>query len=77
MIHCRSPVDACMVPAMVGSARLSTVRSRLTTSTLTEIAAIAHQRRAESFMRVTTFRVFLLNESYSHKIDTLNWQRQA
>ena len=66
-----------MVPAMVGSARLSTVRSRLTTSTLTEIAAIAHQRRAGSFMRVTTFRVFLLNESYSHKIDTLNWQRQA
>ena len=57
MIHCRSAVDACMVPAMVGSARLSTVRSRLTTSTLTEIAAIAHQRRVESFMRVTTFRM--------------------
>ena len=55
--HCRSLVEACRSRASVGSARLSTVRSRPTTTTLAAMAMSAHQRReSEPDTTVTSFR---------------------
>ncbi len=55
--HCRSLVEACRSVAMVGRARLSTVRSSPTTSTLAAIATSAHHLRAEvSAMTLTSLR---------------------
>src|SRR6266581_9433951 len=57
MNHCSSPVDACRSPASVGSARLRTVRSSPTTSTLSASAPSAHHRRFSGLlvMVVTLF----------------------
>ena len=56
-IHCRSLVEACRSVAIVGRARLSTVRSSPTTSTLAAIATSAHHLRAElSAMTLTSLR---------------------
>ena len=58
VIHCRSLVEACRSTAIVGSARVRTVRSRPTTSTLAAIATSAHHFRAERFaMTLTPFRL--------------------
>src|SRR6266567_4324703 len=67
MNHCRSPVDACRAPASVGSARLRTVRSSPTTSTLSASAPSAHQRRFSGLpiMAVTFFLYSLLVERYT------------
>src|SRR6266567_4358980 len=67
MNHCRSPVDACRAPASVGSARLRTVRSSPTTSTLSASAPSAHQRRFSKLpiMAVTFFLYSLLVERYT------------
>ena len=56
-IHCRSLLEACRSVAIVGRARLSTVRSSPTTSTLAAIATSAHHLRAEvSAMTLTSLR---------------------
>ena len=56
-IHCRSLEEACRSVAMVGRARLRTVRSSPTTSTLAAIAISAHHLRAEvSAMTFTSLR---------------------
>src|SRR5215472_7882658 len=56
-IHCRSLLEACRSVAIVGSARLSTVRSSPTTSTLAAIATSAHHLRVElSVMTVASLR---------------------
>src|SRR5216683_8137082 len=76
-IHCRSLVEACRSVAIVGSARLSTVRSSPTTSTLAAIATSAHHLRAEfSAMTFTPLRELHPFESNYQKYSSLTWQCQ-
>ena len=71
-IHCRSLVEACRSVAIVGSARLSTVRSSPTTSTLAAIAISAHHLRAGfSAMTLTSFRQLHFFESHCQKYATV------
>src|SRR6516165_877336 len=73
-IHCRSEKEACREVAIVGRARLSTVRSSPTTSTLAAIAISAHHLRAGlSAMTVTSLRQQQLNESYCQKYVSAIW----
>ena len=73
-IHCRSPAEACRSVAMVGRARLRTVRSSPTTSTLAAIAISAHHLRAElSTMTFTSIRWQHLNESHYQKCASSIW----
>src|ERR1700730_2395314 len=76
-IHCRSLAEACRSVAIVGSARLSTVRSSPTTSTLAAIATSAHHLRAEfSAMTFTPLRELHPFESHCQKYVSPIWQCQ-
>src|ERR1700736_5170980 len=75
--HCRSLEEACRSVAMVGRARLSTVRSSPTTSTLAAIAISAHHLRAGlSVMTLTPLRQWQLNESHYQKYVSVIWKCQ-
>src|SRR5215469_15795689 len=73
-IHCRSLLEACRSVAIVGNARLSTVRSSPTTSTLAAIATSAHHLRAGfPDMTVTSLRQSHLFGSYYQKYASVIW----
>ena len=73
-IHCKSLVEACRSAAIVGSARLSTVRSSPTTSTLAAIAISAHHLRAGfSAMTLTPFRQSPLFGGHCQKYASVIW----
>src|ERR1700722_10359349 len=77
-IHCRSVAEACSEVAIVGRARLRTVRSSPTTSTLAAIATSAHHLRAVwSAIASTSLRQQPSNESYCQKYASPIWGRQA
>ena len=76
--HCRSLVDACSERESVGSARLRTVRSSPTTSTLAAMATRAHHRReSEATMTVTSFRMSHAFDSSSQKLVSVKWIEQS
>ena len=77
-IHCRSLVEACRSAAIVGSARLSTVRSSPTTSTLAAIAISAHHLRAGfSAMTPTSLRQSHSFGSHCQKYASITWECQS
>ena len=77
-IHCRSLAEACRSVAIVGSARLSTVRSSPTTSTLAAIATSAHHLRAGfSVMTLTPLRRSHSFGSHCQKYASVSWECQS